>query len=344
MSKKLNQFLPLLEDYFVSYLPNSRGMSQNTIISYKQCFLLLLTFLYEKHGKSADEITFNDLTYELLTEYLEWLEKERNCKPVTRNQRLAVLASFSAYAQNRDFEAASVFRLAVNKIPTKKAQMKARAVFTRDEVKTLLSLPDEKHETGLRDKLILSFMYATGTRAQEICDLRVRDIRIDDRSSYVSITGKGSKTRRVGISAKLANTLKKYIRHRKLESDPGKHVFSSQTHEQMTVSCVEGIYKKYIRIAKEQNPDMFHEDSYPPHSMRHTTACHLLEAGVDIVTIKNILGHASLQTTQIYAEMPQDAVDKKLIEWNQNWFGELRQDKSERKNECDRIPQFLKRH
>ena len=112
----------------------------------------------------------------------------------------------------------------------------------------------------------------------------------------------------------------------------------------MTVSCVEGIYKKYIRMEKEQNPEMFHEDSYPPHSMRHTTACHLLEAGVDIVTIKIILGHASLQTTQIYAEMSQDNVDKKLIEWNQNWFGEFRQDKSEQKNECDRIPQFLKRH
>ena len=79
-----------------------------------------------------------------------------------------------------------------------------------------------------------------------------------------------------------------------------KHVFSSQTHEQMTVSCIEGIFKKCVTIAKKDNPGLFNADSYPPHSMRHSTASHLLEAGVDIVTIKNILGHASLQTTQIY--------------------------------------------
>ena len=124
----------------------------------------------------------------------------------------------------------------------------------------------------------------------------------------------------------------------------GIKIFFIQTHEQKTVSCIEEIYKKYVTIAKEKYPDMFLDDNYSPHSMRHSTACHLLEAGVDIVTIKNILGHVSVQTTQIYAEMSQDNVDKKLIEWNQNWFGEFRQDKSEQKNECDRIPQFLKRH
>ena len=104
-------------------------------------------------------------------------------------------------------------------------------------------------------------------------------------------------------------------------SQPSRHVFSSQTHEQMTVSCIEGIFKKYVSKAKELNPGLFTAGSYPPHSMRHTTASHLLEAGVDIVTIKNILGHASLQTTQIYAEMSQETVDKKLKEWNEKWFG-----------------------
>ena len=103
-------------------------------------------------------------------------------------------------------------------------------------------------------------------------------------------------------------------------SQKAKHVFSSQTHEQMTVSCVEGIFRKYVTIAKKENPGLFCANSYPPHSMRHSTASHLLEAGVDIVTIKNILGHASLQTTQIYAEMSQETVDRKLKEWNEKWF------------------------
>ena len=86
-------------------------------------------------------------------------------------------------------------------------------------------------------------------------------------------------------------------------------------------TCIEGIFKKYVTIAKKDNPGLFNADSYPPHSMRHSTASHLLEAGVDIVTIKNILGHASLQTTQIYAEMSQETVDRKLKEWNEKWFG-----------------------
>lgn len=107
----------------------------------------------------------------------------------------------------------------------------------------------------------------------------------------------------------------------------------------MTVSCVEGIYKKYVFIAKQEHPDMFLDDNYSPHSMRHSTACHLLEAGVDIVTIKNILGHVSVQTTQIYAEMSQDSVDKKLKEWNDTWFG----NKIEIKEVKDNIPNFLKR-
>ena len=121
---------------------------------------------------------------------------------------------------------------------------------------------------------------------------------------------------------------------------PNRHIFSSQTHEQMTISCVEGIYKKYVSLAKKNNPELFLADSYPPHSMRHSTACHLLEAGVDIVTIKNILGHVSVQTTQIYAEMSQNTVDQKLREWNETWFGENR--KIEIKKSVN-IPDFLRK-
>ncbi len=93
-------------------------------------------------------------------------------------------------------------------------------------------------------------------------------------------------------------------------------------------------------MAKKQNPSLFQAGSYPPHSMRHSTACHLLEAGVDIVTIKNILGHVSVQTTQIYAEMSQDTVDRKLKEWNETWFGN--NPKINIKKSTDNIPEFLK--
>ena len=310
MSRRKISFMSLLEDYFETYLPYSRGLSKNTINSYKQSFLLLMRFMLDVKKISTNEIRFSDLTYDTLLEFLNWLESDRLCKPTTRNQRLSSLSAFSEYAQNRDFDAASVFRSAIIRIPVKKGKQKQRAVFTRDEIKILLNIPDENYETGLRDKVMLSFMYATGARAQEICDLKVSDVRMCTASAAVTLSGKGAKNRQVGISTKLAEQVQKYIKHRRIEKYPDRHIFSSQTHEQMTISCVEGIYKKYVSMAKEQYPTLFHADSYPPHSMRHSTACHLLEAGVDIVTIKNILGHISVQTTQIYAEMSQDTVDK----------------------------------
>lgn len=340
MSKRKISFMTLLEDYFETYLPYSRGLSPNTINSYKQSFLLLLRFLLVEKNKKADDIKFSDLSYDTLLDFFNWLETERLCKPITRNQRLSALSAFSEYAQNRDFDAASIFRSAIIRIPVKKHKKNSRAVFTRQEIKIILSLPDENYETGLRDKVLLSFMYATGARAQEICDLKVRDLRIDATSASVTLTGKGSKTRQIGITGNLAETLKRYIKHRHIDSFPNRHIFSSQTHEQMTISCVEGIYKKYVTLARRNNTKLFHADSYPPHSMRHSTACHLLEAGVDIVTIKNILGHVSLQTTQIYAEMSQDTVDQKLREWNETWFGE---NKAIEMKKTEDIPDFLKK-
>ena len=340
MSKRKAGFMAILEDYFETYLPYSRGLSLNTINSYKQTFLLLLRFVLEKKNIKAERIQFSDLSYETLLEFFDWLESDRLCKPVTRNQRLSALSAFSEYAQNRDFDAASVFRNAIIRIPLKKCAKRARAVFTRNEVKLLLALPNETHETGLRDKVLLSFMYATGAIAQEVCDLRVRDLRIEKDTASVSLIGKGSKSRQVGITMRLAETLNNYICHRHIEQLPDRHIFSSQTHEHMTISCIEGIYKKYITIAKKENPNMFLEGSYPPHSMRHSTACHLVEAGVDIVTIKNILGHVSLQTTQIYAEMSQSIVDQKLREWNETWFSENKKMESAG---SDDYPSFLKK-
>ena len=110
MSKRKIRFMTLLEDYFETYLPYSRGLSPNTINSYKQSFLLLLRFMMDIKKKKADDINFSDLSYDTLLEFFNWLETDRSCKPVTRNQRLSAIAAFSVYAQNRDFDAASVFR------------------------------------------------------------------------------------------------------------------------------------------------------------------------------------------------------------------------------------------
>lgn len=333
-------FLELLDRFITNHLPYSVGASPNTITSYKYAFRLLLEFMYSKKGIPADKITFEQLNFNAVTEFLDWIEKDRGCSASTKNQRLSAIISFSEYAQNRDFDAASVFRKGVIKIPIKKVQKKQRAVLSVQEVSILLRLPDDNKGIGLRDKVLLSLMYASGARAQEICDLTVGNIQFTMKEATMNIKGKGGKSRRIGIPDNCATILKKYVSHRRVDSNPDKHVFSSQTHEQMTVSCIEGIFKKYVRLAKAENPALFREDSYPPHSMRHSTASHMLEAGVPIVVIKNFLGHASLQTTQIYAELSQNTVDKHLKEWNEKWFSSDSEAMKEsiKKNE---MPEFL---
>jgi len=317
---KPSRFLELLNSFITNYMPCSIGASPNTVTSYKYAFRLLLEFMYSTKGISADKITFEQLDFGTLTEFLDWIEKDRGCSASTKNQRLSAIISFSDYAQNRDFDAASVFRSGVVKIPMKKGQKKQRTMFSAQEVSILLRLPNESKNIGLRDKVLLSVMYASGARAQEMCDLKIGSIQFNAKGATLNIKGKGGKSRRIGISDNCAKMLQKYISHQRLTSKPDKHVFSSQTHEHMTVSCVEGIFKKYVRQAKAENSALFREDSYPPHSMRHSTASHMLEAGVPIVVIKNFLGHASLQTTQIYAELTQNTVDKHLKEWNEKWF------------------------
>lgn len=340
MKNKESDFLNLLDFFITTYLPCSVGASPNTVKSYKDAFRLLIEFMYKEKAIMADKITFDTLDYKTLTDFLTWIELVRGCSASTKNQRLSALASFSSYAQNHNFDEATAFRNSVNKIPIKKAPHKQRAILSREEVTILLALPNENREIGRRDKILLSLMYASGARAQEICDLTVRDIQFNPERTILNVKGKGGKIRRIGIPKTCSIMVSQYIEHVKIIDKPERHIFSSQTHEYMTISCIEGIFKKYITIAKKQNPSMFPASSYPPHSMRHTTASHMLEAEVPLVVIKNFLGHASLQSTQIYAEISQDTVNRHLQEWNEKWFPN---NQVERKisHEVNIIPDFL---
>lgn len=340
MKNRTSRFLELMENFISRYLPIAAGASPNTVKSYKYAFRLLLEYLYTQRGIAADNVSFSQLDYDCITGFLEWLEEVRNCSVSTKNQRLSALLSFSEYAQNREFEAASVFRSNLLKIPMKKGKKQQRTIFTVREVTVLLQIPDERKRTGLRDKVLLSLMYASGARAQEMCDLTIRDIVFSSNGiAAIILTGKGGKTRRIGIPATCSKMLRQYIRYRQIDGYPERHVFSSQTHEQMTVSCIEGIFKKYVNLARSKYPEMFRAKSYPPHAMRHTTASHMLESGVPLIVIKNFLGHASLNSTQIYAEISQNTADKHLKEWGEKWFRtepiEMDRDKQ------NRIPEFL---
>lgn len=344
MRIKQPEFLELLNTFIGEYMPLTAGLSDNTVRLYKATFRLLLTFLFEKKKISAAKVTFQTLDYTTVLSFLNWLETERNCSAATRNVRLAALSSFAAYAQNRNTDAALVFLTAVRKTPAKKTASAPRAFFTKDEVSVLLRLPDTSTANGKRDAVLLSLMYASGARAQEICDLRVRDALFERDGAFLTITGKGNKTRRIRIARPCAEMLKKYLVWRGINQQLDKHIFSTRTHEHMTISCVEAIYKRYLYEAKQQHPSMFREAKYSPHSMRHTAAMHMLEAGVPMMAIKNFLGHASVTTTERYAELTQSTVDKHIKEWNQRWFSDTSamRENMEPSAQTGGIPDFLR--
>jgi len=320
MKTKTLNFMELLEAFFTEYMPFAAGLSNNTIRSYKYAFRLLIKYLFSEMNVHANEISFVRLDFDTINGFLLWLENERKCSASTRNMRLAALSSFAAYAQNRNIDAATVFMNAVKKIPSKPCAAKPRTMFSLEEVSVLLKLPDKNTVIGFRDSMLLNLMYASGARAQEICDLTVRSIQFQGDVTKLTVTGKGDKTRRINIAVPCGALLRQYLSRRGIQNEYDRHVFSSQTREHMTVSCVEEIFKKYLKLAKEQNPFLFREPRYSPHSMRHSTASHMLEAGVPLMAIKNFLGHASVMTTERYAELSQSTVNRHIREWNERWF------------------------
>jgi integrase/recombinase XerD len=327
MSKSEYSFLSLLGKFFTDYLPVSVNASTNTIESYKCAFRLLFQYLRDEVGIDTGHITFELLSFDLLTNFFDWLVTVRKNSRITAKQRMGALASFAEYAQNRNLEAGYIFRNSLERISKKsfrRVKGKHRCAFTRQELEILFSLPDPSDKIGWRDLVLLVVMYASGARAQEICDLTVKDVSYDKNGNAIlALTGKGEKSRRVKITTDATELLNKYIAYRKISNQPNRHVFSSQRNEQVSVSCIEEIFAKYEKMAKDAHPDKFCAGQYTPHVMRHTTATHLIEAGIPLAVVKNILGHTSIQSTQIYVEVTQQTVDNCMREWSKKWFSGL---------------------
>lgn len=252
------------------------------------------------------------MDFELLTKYFDWLITIRKNSRATAKQRLAALASFADYSESRNLEAAYIFKNSL-----------------KEELSILFSLPDTKEKLGWRDLVLLSVMYSSGARAQEICNLTVKDVTHDGKGNAIlTLVGKGEKSRRVKITSDATQLLDKYIASRKISMKPDVHIFPSQRNEHLSVAAIEEIYEKYTQKAKAEHPELFCRGPYTPHVMRHTTATHLIESGVPLAIVKNILGHTSIQTTQIYLDISQQTVDRSMEQWNEKWFSKNNPDET----------------
>lgn len=308
---KKSYFLPALSEFFSTYLPKTKGLSDNTIRSYKQVFRLLLEYMHTKHDIRPEKIEFRHFEKGMVEAWLNWLCTERNYSAKTRNHRLSVLVSFARFALRRDFSGALDFCSEVEHLPKKKEAKQTEVVYlTREEMSILLRLPNSNTKIGKRNKVILSTLYASGARAQELCDVTVGDVRFGTTTT-MTLRGKGDKTRTIVIPKQCATLLKIHIEQNRIKSSIRRHLFSSQTNEHMTISCLEAIVKKYVRLAKKLRPDLFRHH-YTPHSFRHSISMHMLESGIPLPAIKTFLGHVSISSTLIYASANYELVNKYL--------------------------------
>lgn len=308
---RTTDFAQCLATYLTVYLPGQLGLSENTIMSYRDTFKLVLLFAEQKRSFRPERITLADFNAEFITAFLFWLEQERGCSAATRNQRLSALRAFAQYARSQHpaylLESQKIMDMRGKKSPTPTI-----AYLAPDDVASILLQPDTETKYGRRDMILLSLMYDSGARVQEICDLQVRDIRLR-KPPTVTLTGKGNKTRYVPLMASTASILAEYFCENKL-SLPEKMdwpLFTNHQGEKLTRAGVTYILKKYFASAKGTNPNLPAKIS--PHVLRHSKAMHMLQAGTNLIYIRDFLGHTHVETTEIYARADTD-MKRKAIE------------------------------
>jgi integrase/recombinase XerD len=300
-------FPVLLRDFFVRYLTAQKGVSPRTVEAYRDAFRLLLAYARKHIRKQAVELTLDDLDAPFLLRFLDSLEKERGNSVRTRNARLAALKSFLRYAASRDMVALPVLQRSVA-IPTKRCDKPLLGFLSRDEMEALLAVCDRGTWSGERDYVLLSVAYNTGARVSELVGLNIGDVDIA-RAMAVRIVGKGRKLRAVPLWKNTAALLRAWIR--RLQRPDGDPVFPNRWNERLTRS---GVSKRLQTIAKSAVavcPSLARR-RISPHTLRHTTAMHMLQAGVDITSLALWLGHASPTTTHGYVEADLGMKEKAL--------------------------------
>lgn len=320
----LRTFSYLLNNWLDYYLPEVVGRSKNTIKSYKSSWTAMITFLFQEKGIDADKITFDVFTLETIMEFLNWVKKSKNTTDATRNSRRAAIVKFAEYAQNYNFDAAFKFYVAAKKVPGKtNTDAKEREAMSKEQTKIMLNIVGISDRFGRRDHALLNTLYATGCRGDELCNLTVKDVKkLDDDKASIYLKGKGRKNRRIRISKTYADILINHMKRTHVINQPKQYVFASQRNPKMSVAALEKIVAKYAARAKEEYPDLFSDIALTPHVFRHTTATHMLEAGVPIIVVSRFLGHSDIKTTQIYAKLSERDVNEKLRNWDKTYWGE----------------------
>ena len=296
---KETDFARYLTQFLTVYLPGHLGSKKNTLLSYRDSFSLLLKYCRDVEKYALEKLMITQIDRELILRFLKWLEEERHCKITTRNQRLAAIHSFFSFLM---VEAPQYMEQCqkVLSIPMKKADKPPLMYLPLDAVKGLLEQPDRNTPHGRRDAVLLSLLYDTGARVQELVDLKVCDINLNDTVTIV-LTGKGGKSRIVPVMKPTGELLRQYIEGNGL-SHPARSrnpLFTNRGNHPLTRAGVTYILKKYAAQAQGIGVKDISEE-ITPHWLRHSKAMHLLQSGVNLIYIRDLLGHSDVSTTEIY--------------------------------------------
>jgi len=306
--KKNNLISKHIENFFTDHLITHRGVSQNTIKAYRDVLKLFLLFIAERSRKNIVKVGINDFTIEAVLDFLKSIEKKRQNSTSTRNHRLAVLRTFFSYLGTQEPKYLLICQK-VALIPFKRSVRPMMHYLEVDEMNTILMSVDTHKRNGLRDFALLSLLYNTGARVQEVCDLQISNLRLGN-PPLLTITGKGNKVRQVPLWESTQKILIDYLNLSKL--DGSKYfLFTNRDGEKLSRYGIRYILAKYVQMAEVINPKI-KDKNIGPHTIRHTTAMHLLQSGVDLNVIKSWLGHVDVSTTHGYVEIDLEMKRKAL--------------------------------
>lgn len=300
MTKSFSYYL---NQFFNLYLPKELCVSSNTIISYKNTFKTFINYLVKYRNISISKIDFNIITRDIVKDFLKYLEDEKNNSINTRNQRLAAIKSFYQFIKMEDPSLIFHFQNILS-IKSKKTIKKLINYLTVKEINQFFEVIDTTTSKGRRNLVLLSLLYDAGLRLSEILELKIKDLRLDD-NPIISVLGKGRKCRSIPIMENTKNLLLQYINENDFVST--SYLFRNSKKEQLCARTIQLIINKYASLANL-------DKNISPHTFRRSRAMHLLEAGVNIVYIRDFLGHESITTTEIYAraneEIKRNAIRK----------------------------------
>jgi len=291
---------PLVTAFFVRHLTAERNVSPHTIAAYRDTLKLFLRFARDAAHRPVATLRLADLTPELILQFLTYLETTRRNTVRTRNSRLAALHSFFRYVLDGDPALATLCQR-VLAIPVKKTTRPVLGYLTDAELAHVLAHVDRATPAGERDYLLLALLYDTGARIQELLDLAPQECRLA-APPFVRIRGKGRRERLCPILPQTGRLIARFLANTGRATDAATPLMLNRRGERLTRHGARYLLAKYLRRARASMATLT-RTGISPHTLRHTKAMHLLQAGVPLVTIKDFLGHADMKSTEVYVQI-----------------------------------------